>query len=109
MQAELAQQGERPQDREPVAVHVVDEPEDLLALALQVPLVDAAVARVELHLEDLLLLRRQVGGHLFLGPALDQRLDPAPQPGQQLGVGRSRSGGRSARGTGWGSGTGPAP
>ena len=67
MQAELAQQGERPQDREPVAVDVVDEPEDLLALALQVPLVDAAVARVELHLEDLLLLRRQVGGHLFLG------------------------------------------
>src|ERR687889_2780779 len=59
----------------------------LLALALQVPLVDAAVARVELHLEELLLLCRQVSGHLLLGPPFDQWLDPSPQPGQQLGVG----------------------
>ena len=86
MQAELAQQRERAQDREPVAVEVVEQAEDLLPLALQVRLVELAVPRVQLDLEHLLLLGRQVGGDLLLGAALDQRLDPPPQLGEQLGV-----------------------
>ena len=65
--------------------------------------------RVQLDLEHLLLLRRQVGGDLLLRAAHDQRLDPPPQLGQPLGVAaRARSAGRSTRGTGSGSGTAPA-
>ena len=70
--AELAQERDRAQDREPVAVEVVDQAEDLLPLALQPGLVELAVARVELDLERLLLLRRQVGGDEFLGAALER-------------------------------------
>ena len=44
------------------------------------------MARVEVDLERLLLLRRQVGGDQLLGAALEQRLDPAPQPGEPLAV-----------------------
>ena len=54
------------------------KPEDLLALALQVGVVELAVARMQVHLERLLLLGRQVAGHQLLRAALDQRLDPAP-------------------------------
>ena len=86
VQAELAQQGQRRQDREPVGVDVGEQPEDLLPLPLQVRLVELAVPRVQFHLEHLLLLRRQVGGHLLLGAALEQRPDPPPQLGEQLGV-----------------------
>ena len=67
-------------------VHVVDQAEHLLPFPLQLGLVDLAVLRVQLDLQHLLLLGRQVGGHLLLGPALDQRLDPPLQLGQQLGV-----------------------
>jgi len=42
------------------------------------------VPRVQLDFEHLLLLGRQVGGHLFLGAPLDQRLDPPPQLGEPL-------------------------
>ncbi len=86
VQAELAQQGQRAQDREPVGVHVADQAEDLLPLALQMGLVDLAVPRVQVDLEHLLLLGREVGGHEFLGAALDQRLDPPPELGEQLGL-----------------------
>ena len=60
VQAELAQQRDRAQDREAVAVEVADQPEDLLALALQVRVVELAVARMKVDLEGLLLLGRQV-------------------------------------------------
>jgi hypothetical protein len=45
-----AQPGQRAQDREPVGVHVVDQLEYLLPLALQVHLVELAVPRVQAHL-----------------------------------------------------------
>ena len=86
MEAELAQQRDRAQDREAVAVEVVEQAEDLLALALQVGVVELAVARVEVDLERLLLLRRQVGGDELLGAALDERLDPPPQAREPLAV-----------------------
>ena len=41
---------------------------------------------MQLDLEGLLLLGRQVGGHQLLRAALDERLDPAPQAGEPLGV-----------------------
>jgi hypothetical protein len=109
MQAEPAKQRDRAQDREPVAVDVVDEPQHLLPLALQVPLVDAPVPRVELDRKHLLLLRGEFGSHLFLGPPADQRPDPASQPSQQLAVvvALDRSA-RTSRGSGSGWGTDPA-
>ena len=41
---------------------------------------------LQLHLEDLFLLRRQVGGHLFLGAAQHQRADPPAELRQTLCV-----------------------
>ena len=84
MQAQLPQQRQGAQDREPVGVQVVDQAEHLLPLALQVSLVQLAVLRVQLDLEHLLLLGREVGGDLLLRPPPDQRLDPAPQLGQEF-------------------------
>ena len=86
MQAELAQQRDRAQDREAVAVEVVDQPEDLLTLALQVRVVELAVARMQLHVEGLLLLGGEIRGHQLLRAALEQRLDPAPQACEPLAV-----------------------
>ena len=110
VQAELAQQGQRAEDREAVGVHVVDQAEDLLPLPLQPGLVDLAVLRVQVDLQDLLLLGGQVGGHLFLGAAQDQRLDPPLELGQPLGVALllDRAGVVVAeRGPGWGTGRAP--
>ena len=87
MQAQPAQQRERTQDGEAVARDVAEQAQYRLALPLQVPLVEAAMARAELDLQHLLLLGREVGGHLLLGAALDQGRDPPPQPAQELGVG----------------------
>ena len=42
--------------------------------------------RVQLHLQDLFLLGRQLGGHLVLGAAPDQRPDPPLELGQSLAV-----------------------
>ena len=86
VQAQLAQQGQRAEDREAVGVHVADQAEDLLPLPLQLRLVDLAVLRVQLHLQDLFLLGRQLGGHLLLGAAPDQRPDPPLELGQSLAV-----------------------
>lgn len=83
----MPQQRDRAQDREPVAVEIVDQAEDLLALALQAGLVQLAVARVELNLERLLLLGGKVSGDELLGAALDQGLDPSPQAREALAVG----------------------
>jgi hypothetical protein len=44
------------------------------------------VARVEIDLERLFLLRRQVGSDELLGAALDEGLDPAPQAREPLAV-----------------------
>ncbi len=71
MQAELAQQRDRAQDREAVAVEVVDQPEDLLTLALQMRVVELAVARMQVDLEGLLLLCGEIRGHQLLRAALD--------------------------------------
>jgi hypothetical protein len=70
-----------------LGLHVAQEPEDLLPLPVQVGLVELLVPGVEIELEDLLLLLGQVGGDLLLGPAQDQRPDPAAQLDQTLGVG----------------------
>src|ERR687886_1422324 len=47
VQAELAQQRDRAQDREAVAIEVAEQPEHPLALALEVRVVEPAVARVQ--------------------------------------------------------------
>ena len=86
VQAQLPQQRDRAEDREAVAIEVAEQPEDLLPLALQVGVVDLAVARVEVDLEGLLLLGRQVARDELLRAPLDERLDPAPQPREPLGV-----------------------
>ena len=41
---------------------------------------------VQFHLKHLLLLVRKVGCYLLLGAALEQRSDPPPQLGEQIGV-----------------------
>ena len=64
MQGELAQQGERSQDRHPVAVRVLEQAEHLGPLPLEVAGVDAFVVRGERDREDLLLLGWQVPGDL---------------------------------------------
>ena len=108
VQAQLAQQGERAQDGEPVALQVIDQPEDFLPLPLQMPLVDRAVPGVQVHLENLLLLGGQVGGDSLLGAAQDQRRIRRRSWASSSAGGRSRSGGRRSRGTGPGWGTVPA-
>jgi hypothetical protein len=52
----LPEQGQRPEDLDPVRLRVIEQAEYLLPLALQVCVVDAAVTRGEIELEDLLLL-----------------------------------------------------
>ena len=84
VQAQLAQQGERAQNGEAVVREVIDQPEDLLPLPLQLPLVDHAVPGMQIHLEHLLLLGGQVRGHLLLRAPHDQRPDPAAQLREQL-------------------------
>jgi hypothetical protein len=51
-----------------------------------VGVVDLAVLGVEHDLEHLLLLGRQLGGHLLLGAPAHQRPDAPAQRGQHLGV-----------------------
>ena len=65
-------------------VQVVDQAEDLLPLPLQVRLVDPLVLRVELDLEHLLLLGRQLRRDAFLGAAQHQRPDPPTQLAQPI-------------------------
>lgn len=57
VEGEHAQQGERPEDDEPLPVVVaVDEAEDLLPLLLQDPVVELPMRGAELDGDDLLLL-----------------------------------------------------
>ena len=58
---------------------VVEQSENLLPFALQVGVVDRAMARMQLDLEYLLLLGRQVRSHLFLGAPHHQRFDASSQ------------------------------
>ena len=86
MEAQLAQAGDRAQDRDPVAIEVVEELQHALALALEVRVVELAVAVVKLDEQRLLLLGGQLGGDELLRAPLDERPDPAAQPGEQLRV-----------------------
>jgi hypothetical protein len=80
IETELTQLGQRPEDRDPVLVEVLDEAQHGLPLPLQVGLVDAPVSWRQRHLEDLLLLRWQVRGHDLLGPPQQERPDPFAEP-----------------------------
>ena len=62
------------------SVEVVEEAEHGLPLALEVGLVDRAVPRGQHHLEDLLLLGRQVARDVLLGAAQQERPDPPAEP-----------------------------
>ena len=79
VQAELAQDGERLEDLESVALHVADQAEDLLALLLELGLVDAHVACAQLDIDGLLHLGGQLGQHLVLGASPHQGRDPSSQ------------------------------
>ena len=85
-QREHPQQRERREDGEPVAVHVPEQAQHLAALALEHAVVELAVGRLELHLEDLLLLGRQVLRHELLGAAQHERAHAAAQGRHPLGV-----------------------
>lgn len=80
---ELAQSSERGENLDPVALEIVREPQDPAPLPLKVPVVEPAVRGGEVDVQHLLLLGRQVGGDLLLGPAQQERPDPAPQPRQE--------------------------
>ena len=67
-------------------VEVVDQAEHLLPLPLQVGLVEPLVPRVQLDLDHLLLLGRQLGRDGVLGPPQQERPDPSPELGQPGGV-----------------------
>ena len=82
----LPQHGQRPQDRDAVAVDVVDQPEQPLPLALEVPVVDRPVPRVQVDREHLLHLRRQLGGDGLLGAPQHQRTDAPTQRREPLGI-----------------------
>jgi hypothetical protein len=53
---------------------------------LQIGLVRSSMLAIELQLDDLLLLGGQLGGHVGLPAAQQQRADPAAQLGQPVGV-----------------------
>ena len=82
----LAQQREGPEDLEPVAVHVVEETEDLAALAVQVGVVDLPVLGAEFDLEHLLGLLGQLSRHDLLGAPQHEGPDPVAQLDEALGV-----------------------
>ncbi len=86
VERELAQLGQGGQDRDPVAVEVVDQAQDALALLGQVGVVEPAVPGVEVDGEGLLLLGRQVGGDELLGAAQQERPDPLGEAAQRLVV-----------------------
>ena len=68
----LAEQRQRPQDREAMPIQVLDQAEDLLALPLQTLVVEPLVPRMQLDRKRLLLTRGQIRRDEFLGPSLDQ-------------------------------------
>lgn len=80
MQAELPQQGERPEDLEAVLLPLPQQAEHLLPLARQPGVVDPAVFGRQLDGQHLLLFGRQLLDDLILGAAQQHRLDAAPQP-----------------------------
>ncbi len=81
VEGEHAQQGERPEDDEPLPVVVaVDEAEDLLPLLLQDPVVELPMRGAELDGDDLLLLLGQIGGDEILRPPHEERPDPSLKP-----------------------------
>ena len=82
VEAEPAQQGQRAEHREPVAIKIFDQSQDLLPFALQMRLVDPPMPGVQLDLDDLLLLGRQLGCDALLGAAQHQRADPPAQLAQ---------------------------
>ena len=57
---EHPQQGQRPEDREPVLLEVAEEPEHLFAFALQHRVIKTPMRRLEFDCEHLLLLLRQI-------------------------------------------------
>jgi AmiR/NasT family two-component response regulator len=81
IEAQLAQEGERLEDLEAVGVHVAQQSEDSLPLALELHVVDLAMPRGEVELEDLLLLGGKVRGHVFLRSAQHERPDASAEQG----------------------------
>jgi hypothetical protein len=86
VEAQKTQPGDGPKDRDPVALEVVEQSQDSLALALEVRVVHLAVTRMQLDLERLLLLGREFGGHELLGSPLEQRLNASSLLGEPLRV-----------------------
>ena len=80
---ELAKQGERAEDLEPVRVDVVDQTEHFLALTCEPAVVEPPVGRVQIEHELLLLLGRQFRCDKLFGAAQQEGADAAlqrPQP-----------------------------
>ena len=75
----MAQTREGRQHRHTVVLEVPDQVEHLLPLALEPTVVEAAVGRRELDLDDLLLLGRQVEEDVLLGPAQQEGGDAPTQ------------------------------
>ena len=81
-EAEHAQQRERSEHDEAVAIEVLQQSEHLLSLALQHGVVERPVGGRQLDVQLLLLLGRQVGGDELLRPAQHERTDAPSQSGQ---------------------------
>ena len=79
VEAQPPHPGERPQDGDPVALGIVQEPEDPLPLVGEHPVIDPAMFGRERDLDDLLLLGGQLAGHRVLGAPQHDRPDPPPQ------------------------------
>ena len=86
IEAGLAQQRQRAKDLEPVLLDVTEQAEHLLALPLQVGLIELLLFRMKVEFEDLLLFVGQIADDLVLGPAQHQRADPASELSQALAV-----------------------
>jgi hypothetical protein len=62
----------------------LDHPQQQLAIALAGTLIDLALCRRHVHIEQPFAARGQFGGHLFLGAAQDKGVDQLAQQVQGL-------------------------
>ena len=79
VQAQPAEQGQGAQHGEAVPLQVVDQAQHLLPLPLQMGLVEPLVSRMQLDLDHLLLLGRQLGRDAVLGPPQQERSDASAE------------------------------
>ena len=84
IQSQHAQCGQRLEDREAIAIEILQQPQDFGPLPLQPSVVGGAVGLVQPHVLRVLQLGRQLQIDVTFGAAQHEWADPRAQPRQDL-------------------------